>query len=288
FLADRRGSAVEVRAPARGEKRRLQELAQQNAALALESETFVTETKRARRAAALEELREALNLESLPLRIECFDISNTQGQEIVGSMVVFEDGVAKKSHYRKFAVRGIEGPDDFAAMEQVISRRFARLSADPGSDDWNESFASPPNLVVIDGGKGQLSAALAAMQELDLPRVAVIALAKRIEEVFVPGRSTPILLPEHSAGLQLLQRIRDEAHRFAITFHRTRRDAAARISVFDQIEGVGPARRRALLQHFGSAERVAAASREELEGVPGVPAKTARRIYDQLHKTGHA
>jgi excinuclease ABC subunit C len=288
FLADRRGSAVEVRSPARGEKRRLQELAQQNAALALESQTFVSETKRARRAAALEELREALNLESLPLRIECFDISNTQGQEIVGSMVVFEDGVARKSHYRKFAVRGIDGPDDFAAMEQVISRRFARLSADPGSDEWNESFASPPNLVVIDGGKGQLSAALAAMQELDLPRVAVIALAKRIEEVFVPGRSTPILLPEHSAGLQLLQRIRDEAHRFAITFHRARRDAAARISVFDQIEGVGPARRRALLQHFGSAERVAAASREELEGVPGVPAKTARHIYDQLHKTGHA
>jgi len=288
FLSDRRGSAVEVRAPARGEKRRLQELAQQNATLALESETFVTETKRARRAAALEELREALNLESLPLRIECFDISNTQGQEIVGSMVVFEDGVAKKSHYRKFTVQGIHGPDDFAAMQQVISRRFARLSADPGSDGWNESFASPPNLVVIDGGKGQLSAALAAMQELDLPRVAVIALAKRIEEVFVPGRSSPILLPEQSPGLQLLQRIRDEAHRFAITFHRSRRDAAARTSVFDQIEGVGPARRRALLQHFGSAERVAAASRAELEGVPGVPAKTARHIYDQLHKTGHA
>ena len=286
FLSERRGSRVEVRVPERGEKRRLQELAQQNATLALESETFVAETKRARRVEALEELREALNLESLPIRVECFDISNLQGREVVGSMVVFEDAVAKRGHYRKFTLRGVEGQDDFASMREVITRRFSRLGADPGSDDWNESFAATPNLVVIDGGKGQLSAALAAMQELDLPRVAVIALAKRIEEVFVPGRPEPILLPEHSPGLQLLQRIRDEAHRFAITFHRQRRDAAARSSMFDQLEGVGPARRRALLQHFGSAERVAAATREELEGVPGVPARTARRIYEQLHKAG--
>src|SRR5581483_69898 len=228
------------------------------------------------------------NLESLPIRIECFDISNIQGQEIVGSMVVFEDAVAKKAHYRKFAVRGLDGQDDFGAMREVITRRFSRLAADPASDDWNESFAATPNLVVIDGGKGQLSAALAAMQDLDLPRVAVIALAKRIEEVFVPGRSGPILLPPESPGLQLLQRIRDEAHRFAITFHRQRRNAAARTSMFDQLEGVGPVRRRALLQHFGSAERVAEATQEELEGVPGVPAKTARKIYAQLHRTGRA
>jgi excinuclease ABC subunit C len=286
FLSERRGSRVEVRVPERGEKRRLQELAQQNAELALESETFVTESKRARRVEALEELREALNLESLPIRIECFDISNIQGQEVVGSMVVFEDAVAKKSHYRKFTLRGVEGQDDFASMREVITRRFSRLGADPGSDEWNESFAATPNLVVIDGGKGQLSAALEAMASLDLPRVAVIALAKRIEEVFIPGRSDPILLPGHTPGLQLLQRIRDEAHRFAITFHRSRRDAAARESMFDQLEGVGPARRRALLTHFGSAERVAAASREELEGVPGVPARTARRIYEQLHRAG--
>jgi excinuclease ABC subunit C len=286
FLSERRGSRVEVRVPERGEKRRLQELAQENATLALQSETFVAETKRARRVEALEELREALNLESLPIRIECFDISNLQGREVVGSMVVFEDAVARRSHYRKFTLRSVEGQDDFASMREVITRRFSRLGADPASADWNESFAATPNLVVIDGGKGQLSAALAAMHELDLPRVAVIALAKRIEEVFVPGRSEPILLPEHSPGLQLLQRIRDEAHRFAITFHRQRRDAAARTSMFDQLEGVGPARRRALLQHFGSAERVAAATREELEGVPGVPARTARRIYEQLHKAG--
>jgi excinuclease ABC subunit C len=288
FLGERRGSKVEVRIPERGEKRRLQELAQQNAELALQSETFVSETKRLRRVEALEELREALNLESLPIRIECFDISNIQGQEIVGSMVVFEDALPKKGHYRKFGVRGLDGQDDFAAMREVIERRFARLGADPASAEWNESFAATPNLVVIDGGKGQLSAALAAMHELDLPRVAVIALAKRIEEVFVPGQSAPILLDEHSPGLQLLQRIRDEAHRFAVTFHRQRRDASARESMFDQLEGVGPARRRALLRHFGSAERVLAATQEELEGVPGVPAKTARSIYAQLHKAGRA
>ena len=288
FLTELRGSRVEVRAPVRGEKRRLQELAQQNAELALSSETFVAETKRLRRVESLEELRETLNLESLPIRIECFDISNIQGQEIVGSMVVFEDGLAKKAHYRKFAVREQAGQDDFAAMAEVISRRFGRLAAGATTEEYDASFAATPNLVVIDGGKGQLAAALAAMQSYDLPRVAVIALAKRVEEVFVPGRSAPILLPEHSPGLQLLQRIRDEAHRFAITFHRQRRDATARESMFDQLEGVGPVRRRALLRHFGSAERVLAASAEELEGVPGVPAKTARRIYAQLHKAGRA
>jgi excinuclease ABC subunit C len=288
FLSELRGSRVEVRAPERGEKRRLQELAQQNAELALSSETFVAETKRLRRVEALEELRETLNLEALPIRIECFDISNIQGQEIVGSMVVFEDGMPKKGHYRKFGVDAQEGQDDFAAMADVVSRRFGRLAAGANTEEWDESFAATPNLVVIDGGKGQLSAALAAMQRYDLPRVAVIALAKQLEEVFVPGRPDPIVLPDHSAGLQLLRRVRDEAHRFAITFHRQRRDAASRESMFDQLEGVGPARRRALLRHFGSAERLLAATAEELEGVPGVPAKTARSIYAQLHKAGRA
>jgi excinuclease ABC subunit C len=285
FLSELRGSRVEVRAPARGEKRRLAELAAQNAKIALDSETVVSEQKRLRRVHALEELREALNLESLPLRVECFDISNIQGQEIVGSMVVFQDGMPKKAHYRKFGVRGLNGQDDFAAMAEVVSRRFARLDSGTGVD-YDEGFATAPNLVVIDGGKGQLSAALAAMQAYELPRVAVISLAKRIEEVFVPGRSDPILLDPHSAGLQLLQRVRDEAHRFALGFHRQRRSARARESLFDTLEGVGPVRRRALLQHFGSTEAVLAASQEELEGVPGVPAKTARAIYAQLHRTG--
>ncbi len=287
FLSERRGSRVEVRAAERGEKRRLQELATQNARLALESDALQSERRRTRRAEALEELREALNLESLPLRIECFDISNLQTESPVGSMTVFQDAAPKKAHYRKFAVRSLEGQDDFAAMAEVVSRRFARLR-DVASADYDEGFAQVPNLVVIDGGKGQLSAALSAMQAYDLPRVAVISLAKRVEEVFVPSRSDPIRLDPHSAGLQLLQRIRDEAHRFAVGFQRQRRETKAKESIFDTLPGVGPSRRRALLRHFGSAERFLAASEEELEGVPGVPAKTARNIYAQLHKAGGA
>jgi excinuclease ABC subunit C len=298
FLGDRRGARVEVRAPERGEKRRLQELADQNAKLAVRSEMIQSEQRRLRRVEALEELREALNLESLPIRIECFDVSNIQAESPVGSMVVFQDAVPKRAHYRKFGVRRLEGPDDFAAIQEVVSRRFARLRDATGKGladrinpvpepvSYDESFASTPNLVVIDGGKGQLSAALAAMQAFDLPRVAVISLAKRDEEVFVPGRSEPIVLSRHSAGLQLLQRIRDEAHRFAIGFHRQRREARARGSIFDTLPGVGPVRRRLLIGHFGSAERLLEASQEELEGVPGVPAKTARAIYAQLHKAG--
>ena len=288
FLSERRGSRVEVRVAERGEKRRLQELAEQNARLALEHETVQAERSRLRRVEALEELREALNLEALPLRIECYDISNIQADSPVGSMVVFQDAVPKKAHYRKFGVRGLEaGPDDFSAMAEVVSRRFARLR-DVADEEYDESFSAVPNLVVIDGGKGQLSAALSAMQAFDLPRVAVIALAKREEEVFVPDRPEPIVLSRHSPGLQLLQRIRDEAHRFALGFHRQRRDAKARESIFDTLPGVGPARRRALLRHFGSAERFLEATQEELEGVPGMPAKTARAIYSQLHKAGRA
>jgi len=198
-------------------------------------------------------------------------------------MVVFQDAVPKKSDYRKFALRTAgDDPDDFAAMAEVVSRRFARTADPTGEAAWT----TVPNLVVIDGGKGQLSAALEAMQAYDLPRVAVIALAKRIEEVFVPGRPDAIVLSRHNPGLQLLQRIRDEAHRFALGFHRQRRESRGFSSLFDELDGVGPARRRALLQHFGSVEAMVAATQEELEGVPGVPAKTARRIYAQLHKAG--
>ena len=285
FLSERRGSRVDVRAPERGEKRRLLELAEQNAGLALESDVAATERTRLRRVEALEELREALNLESLPIRIECYDVSNIQTESPVGSMVVFQDAVAKKAHYRKFGIRGLEGQDDYAALAEVVARRFSRMR-DIADLEYDESFAATPNLVVVDGGKGQLSAVMGALQAFDVPRTAVISLAKREEEVFVPDRPDAIRLDRHSPGLQLLQRIRDEAHRFALGFHRQRRDAKARESIFETLQGVGPARRRALLQHFGSVERVLAATMEELEGVPGMPAKTARSIYAQLHKAG--
>ena len=256
--------------------------------LALESETFVAETKRARRVEALEELREALNLESLPIRIECFDISNIQGagdRRLDGR--VRGRRRRRRAHYRKFAIRERRRRRTTSPRwHEVISRRFARLGADPASDEWNESFAATPNLVVIDGGKGQLSAALAAMQRAR-PAARRRDRAREADRGGLrarPRRADPARA--HSPGLQLLQRIRDEAHRFAITLPPPAPRRLGAESMFDQLEGVGPARRRALLQHFGSAERVVGASQAELEGVPGVPAKTARRIYEQLHRTG--
>jgi excinuclease ABC subunit C len=271
----------------RGEKRRLAELAAENAELALAHEATAAEQKRLRRIEALESLRENLNLESLPVRVECFDISNLQGRDIVASMTVFVDAQPKKAHYRSFTVRGLDGQDDFASMAQVISRRFARLRDGADADRHDESFSAVPNLVVIDGGKGQLGAALESIQATaGLPRVAVIALAKRAEEVFVPDRPGPVVLDRHDPGLQLLQRIRDEAHRFAVTFHRQKRDTRAFASIFDTLDGIGPSRRRSILRHFGSAERFLAASQEELEAVPGLPAKTARSVFGQLHRTG--
>ena len=282
FLSERRGARVVVRTPLRGEKRRLIELAVENARLALESDAAIRKAARSRRIAALEELREVLNLESLPVRIECFDVSNIQGESIVASMTVFVDGRPRNAHYRSFAIRGQQGQDDVGAMREAVSRRFARLH----SGDLDESFSRMPNLVVVDVGKGQLAAALSALDELDLPRVAVIALAKREEEVFVPGFPVPIVLDRSSPGLQLLQRIRDEAHRVALRFHRKRRGARSMETIFETLPGVGPVRRRAIIRHFGSVERFLEASQEELEGVPGLPQKTARDLYAQLHKAG--
>jgi excinuclease ABC subunit C len=282
FLSERRGSRVVVRTPLRGEKRRLVELAAENAQLALEADSAVREAAKAKRIAALEELREVLNLESLPIRIECFDVSNIQGESIVASMTVFVDGRPRSGHYRTFAIRSLEGQDDVGAMREAVSRRFARLR----SGDADESFSRMPNLVVVDGGKGQLAAALSAMDELDLPRVAVISLAKRDEEVFVPGFPAPIALDRSSPALQLLQRIRDEAHRVALRYHRRKRGARSMETIFETLPGVGPVRRRAIIRHFGSVERFLEASQEELEGVPGLPQKTARDLYAQLHKAG--
>jgi excinuclease ABC subunit C len=281
-LSERRGSRVAVRTPLRGEKRRLVELATENAELALETDAAIREAARSKRIAALEELREVLNLESLPVRIECFDVSNIQGESIVASMTVFVDGKAKNAHYRTFSIRGLAGQDDTGAMREAVSRRFARLR----SGDADESFSRMPNLVVVDGGKGQLSAALAAIEELDLPRVAVISLAKREEEVFVPGFPAAIVLDRTSPALLLLQRIRDEAHRVALRYHRRKRGTRSMTTIFEGLPGVGPVRRRAIIRHFGSVERFLEASQEELEGVPGLPQKTARAVYAQLHKAG--
>jgi excinuclease ABC subunit C len=285
FLGDRRGTAVDVRAAQRGERRRLADLAARNARLALDHDTLLAERTRARRIEALEELRERLNLESLPVRIECFDISNLGETNTMASMVVFEDAVAKRSDYRSFGIRHQGGQDDFASMREAVSRRFARMRA-VDAERYDRSFAAMPSLVVIDGGKGQLNAALQAMAEHDLPRVAVIALAKREEEVFLPGRPEPVVLERDSAGLQLLQRVRDEAHRFALRRHRGRRSRGAVESIFDSLPGVGPTRKRLLLEHFGTPERFVSAGRSELEAVPGLPAKVAASIYESLHKAG--
>jgi excinuclease ABC subunit C len=289
-LALKRGGPVEVRAAERGEKRRILDLAARNAKLALEEDQLKAERRREHRAAALEQLREALGLETVPMRIECFDISNLMGTHTVASMVVFEGGAPKRSDYRRFRIRGLDHPDDFAAMAEVLERRIEgyerHADTSPHEAGYDRSFATLPNLIVIDGGRGQLSAGLAALGPALDREVAVIALAKRLEEVFVPGRREPILLAHDTPELQLLQRIRDEAHRFAITHHRQRRDRAMTSSLLDELPGVGPARKRALIRHFGSPDGVLSASVEQLQSVPGVPAKVGRELHAHLHRLG--
>jgi excinuclease ABC subunit C len=305
-LSSQRDAQVEVRVASRGNLRQLRELAEKNANLALAQDKLRREHRRQQRVESLSALQEALGLERVPVRMEGFDISNLGETHTVASMVVFEGGAPKKSDYRKFGIRGDfdtpngdGGPprrgrraraDDVAAMQEVLSRRLARytqqVDISPHDSDRDASFAALPDLIVIDGVKGQLSAGAAALEPLIERGVAVISLAKRIEEVFVPGRSEPILLEKGSDALRVLQRIRDEAHRFAITFHRNRRDKAMTASVLDGVRGVGPARKRALLRHFGSPDRLLSATREELEAVPGVPGKLAREIHRQLHRAG--
>ena len=297
-LSARRGATVEIRAAERGDKRRILELAERNARLALDQEKLRSERRRQQRVEALDGLQQALGLDTIPLRIECFDISTLMGTNTVASMVVFEGGAPKKSDYRRFKVftvgdganGGHEGPDDFASMEEVLGRRIARWQRQrdisPHDKEYDPSFAALPNLVVIDGGKGQLSAGLRALRGFRERGVVVVSLAKRIEEVFIPGRAAPLVLAHDTPELQLLQRVRDEAHRFAITHHRIRRDRAMTASILDELPGVGPARKRALLTHFGSPDAILAASREELQAVPGLSGKLAGRVYRELHKTG--
>ncbi|MGD9697094.1 MAG: excinuclease ABC subunit UvrC [Thermoleophilia bacterium] len=281
LLSDRRGGRVEVRAAARGDKRRLAEMAERNARFALDQDRRRHELARGRRREALADLQERLGLIAPPARIECYDISNLGESYSVASMVVFEGGAPAKGHYRTFTMRYDGGPNDFARMREALGRRFARLRA-PEDDP---SFASRPGLVVIDGGKGQLAAAIEGMRDAGVEGVPIISLAKREEEVFMPGRPDPLLLDRGSAALRVLTHVRDEAHRFALRHHRTRRGKGMTESVLDALPGVGPARKAALLRHFGSPERFLAASRDEVAAVPGVPAKVAREIYDHIHKT---
>ncbi|MGH2823902.1 MAG: helix-hairpin-helix domain-containing protein, partial [Thermoleophilaceae bacterium] len=245
------------------------------------------EHRRAARIEALDGLRHALGMDTIPMRIECFDISNLMHAHTVASMVVFEGGAPKKADYRRFGIREAV-QDDFAAMAEVLSRRMAQYVAQrersPHDRDFDESFASVPALIVIDGGPGQLSAGLRELGRFRDLGVTVISLAKRIEEAHVPGRSEPLRLAHDTPELQLLQRVRDEAHRFAIEFHRGRRDRAMTRSILDELPGVGPARKRSILQHFGSPERFLGASREELEAVPGLPGKVARDIHAYVNK----
>ena len=311
WLTERRGGPVLLRVPQRGDKKTLAETVARNAGQAL----VLHKTRRASdlttRSQALHEIQAALGLDGAPLRIECYDISNLQSTHVVASMVVFEDGLARKSEYRRFSIKGQDGTDDISAIREVITRRFRRYLAEregtgeldtPGDpvareeDHYQEraptgeravapskrTFAYPPNLVVVDGGPGQVAAAAAALSGLGVEDVAVCGLAKRMEEVWLPGEEYPVILSRTSEGLYLFQRVRDEAHRFAITYHRARRGKAVIASALDSVPGLGPARRAALLKKFGSVKALSGASPEEIAAVPGIGPRLAEAVLGAL------
>ena len=281
FLAERRGGPVHLRVPQRGEKRQLLALATRNAAETLAREQARWLADHGKTLAALEELAEALGLPASPLRIECYDISNFQGSESVGSMVVFEDGKPRSGEYRRFRIRTVQGPDDFASHQEVLRRRFR--SARAGEEGVEEARRwAMPDLVIVDGGKGQVSAAKEVLDELGLHDLPLAGLAKEREELFLPGRTDPIVLPATSPALYLVQRLRDEAHRFAITYHRGLRARRTVHSAFDDLPGVGPKRKRELLKVFGSIKRVREAPVEQIAAVPGIGAALATRIKATL------
>ncbi len=286
LLAEIRGSRVVVKVPQRGPKREFLDTVADNAREAFQQHRLKRAKDFNARSQALRELQEGLGLEQPPLRIECYDISTLQGTNSVASMVVMEDGLPRKSEYRRFKINGVVGQDDFAMMHEVIRRRFSRYLAERDQPtDEPRKFAYPPNLVLIDGGKGQLAAAWRALDELGVEGVELASLAKRLEEVFRPGRSESIMLPRSSEALFLLTRIRDEAHRFAITYHRSLRGKEMVESAFDAIEGVGPARREALMTHFGTMRAVREATVADLEDVTGISPALARRIHEHLRAT---
>ncbi len=285
----RDGRRVTVRAPQRGEKRALIETVTRNASEELARHRLRRSADHNSRARALNALQEALDLPEAPLRIECYDMSHLQGRDYVGSMVVMEDGLPKKSDYRRFKVASVAGNDDYAAMEEVLSRRLTALLADrevPLADRGrHQRFAYPPQLLLLDGGKGQLSVGVRVLEELGLEcEIPVAALAKQFEEVYLPGRPDPVRIPRQSEALYLLQRIRDEAHRFAVSYHRQLRGKRMTRSVLEGIPGLGPARRKRLLTHLGSVKAVRAASLETLLELPWLPETVARAVYEALHR----
>ena len=309
WLTGLRGSAVDVRVPQRGDKRALMETVDRNAKQALNLHKVRRAGDLTTRSLALAEIQEALALAEAPLRIECYDVSNLQGTEVVASMVVFEDGLPRKGEYRRFAIKGVDGQDDVASIREVLGRRFRRYLADrldseaqlDDTDDTEDAadrpsrvdpdtgrprrFAYPPQLVVVDGGAPQVAAAAAALRELGIEDVALCGLAKRLEEVWLPGEEHPVILPRTSQGLYLLQRVRDEAHRFAITFHRQRRSKAMTRSELDDVPGLGPTRRAALLAHFGSVARMRRADVDAVAQVPGIGPATAQTVVAALAAT---
>jgi len=285
WLSDLRGSAVSVRVPQRGEKRELQQMVTRNASEELVRHRLKRAQDHNSRARALNELQDALGLPEAPLRIECFDMSHLQGTDYVGSMVVMEDGLPKKSEYRRFKIKSGQGNDDFRAMEEVLTRRFTAYLAErqlPIAERGR--FQYPPQLLLVDGGKGQLSVAVRVLAELGLDEeIPVASLAKRFEEVFVPGRADPIRVPRQSDGLYLLQRIRDESHRFAITFHRELRAKRMTTSVLDGIPGLGETRKKRLTKELGGVKAVKAASLETLKGLSWLPDAVAEAVHEKIH-----
>jgi excinuclease ABC subunit C len=281
FLAERRRGPVHLRVPQRGQKRELMALATRNAGETLAREQARWLADQGKTLAALEELAEALELPAPPTRIECYDISNFQGRESVGSMVVFEDGKPRSGEYRRFRIKSVVGANDFASHQEVLRRRFRRATAGEEGNEEERRWKLP-DLVIVDGGRGQVSAAKQALDELGLHDLPLAGLAKEREELFLPGRPDAVVLPPTSSALYLVQRIRDEAHRFAIGYHRALRARVAVRSAFDDLEGVGPKRRQALLRVFGSIKRVREAPVEQIAAVPGIGPALAQRIKATL------
>jgi excinuclease ABC subunit C len=305
WLTGRRGSGVSLRVPQRGDKKALMETVERNARQALALHKTRRASDLTTRSRALEEIAEALGLDSAPLRIECYDISHLQGEDVVASMVVFEDGLQRKSEYRRFQIKGFEGQDDVRSMHEVITRRFRRYLAEKErTGEWVDDgagengpkdeegrprkFAYPPQLIVVDGGQPQVAAAQRALDELGIDDIAVCGLAKRLEEVWLPGEDDPVVLPRTSEGLYLLQRVRDEAHRFAITYQRTKRAKRLRVGPLDGVPGLGETRKRALIKHFGSVKKLRSATIDQICEVPGIGRKTAEAIAAALARTAPA